>query len=108
MRSKTRNFRPFAKANGKENIRLSQSKNHIQTVIFSRETRWTNLPRISFSKPRKARIQMERKLFFQKNLNFLCGLADADKFCFFWEVWRLVDSGVLGILSRFGKRSETA
>ena len=64
MRSKTRNFRPFAIANGKENIRLSQSKNHIQTVIFSRETRWTNLPRISFSKPRKARIQMERKLFF--------------------------------------------
>ena len=64
-RAKTRRSRLFTKANGRENIRLSQSKNHLQTMIFSRETRQANRPFENSFKTEKIK-NLNRKQAFSK------------------------------------------
>ena len=88
----------------------SPAKFHIQTVIFSRETRRRIFPAKHSSKPRKAKIQEDRKLFFSKKsqlfLIFFAGWASIGKFCGFGAVCRLADSVVLGsfVVSKSGLR----
>ena len=50
-----------------------------KTVTFSRETRQTNRPVNVFAKPRKSKIQLERKLFFEKSQLFLIFLRDGER-----------------------------
>ena len=56
QQSKTRLFCLFTEADREENSALLP-KFHIQTVIFSRETRWTNLPALLSARAGKVQIK---------------------------------------------------
>ena len=68
----------------------------------------TNLSCSFCSRAGKTKIQLERKLFFQKISTFFCGDGGRRQILGFGAVCRLADSVVLGILRRFKKQSETA
>ena len=66
--------RLFAVAN-REKRTILPPKIHNQTVLFSRETRWRISPASSCPRPRKSKIQLVGKLFFENSLFGMVFLA---------------------------------
>ena len=112
QQSKNRKFPPVRqRKREREYSTLPEQKSYSNCDIPAERSDKRIAPQKDVQMQEKQKARARGASFFREILTFLrffCGMADAGKSSCFGAVWRLADSVVLGILRRFGKRSETA
>ena len=104
---KTQPFPPVRQSRTGKSVRLLLPNFHIQTVIFSGETRRRIFPPQFSQTQEKQKSSWSASFFFKKFQLFFCGLADAGKF---WVLGQFIGWRILWFwgFCRFRKPSETA